>query len=281
MNILLGTNIYPALEEAARRQANGVASLLRLRGVRLVNLYLDGEELAVEGFAESLRLVSDSCALTNREGPRKPNVSEIFNALAVRAAELGLRYFAFVNSDILVSQEAMDEAAMARDEALVFSRFDFDGVRREDLGMMLWGTDLFVIEARWWLDNAWRFRPYILGEPVWDNVYTAKLLCHANAVLHNRRALIKHESHPPAWRKSPFAQFVRMLAALDAPYFSLWAEYIERLQRLRTSGAPEAVELALQREVFRLRPELKGKAIQAARSVKARLRYRALHIMGR
>lgn len=281
MSILFGTNVYPAEGDAGRRQANGVASLTRLKGVRLVNLFLRGEELAADGFDESLRLTSDSRTLTGRAGPRKPVVSEIFNALAARAAELRLPYFAFVNSDILVSQEAVDAACAGRARAHVFSRFDFDAADGRDLGAVPWGTDLFVVEARWWLTNARRFRAYILGEPVWDNVYTSKLLCHAGAVLHNRAPLIRHEAHPAAWRQSPYAQYVRLLAALDAPYFSLWVEYINRLQRLRAAGVVEAEEMALQRDVFRLRPGVSGAAVQAARGVKARLRYRALDLLGR
>ena len=281
MSILFGTNVYPAEGDAGRRQANGVASLMHLKGVRLVNLCLSGEELPIEGFDESLRLTSDARTLTGHVGPRKPVVTEIFNALAARAAELGLLHFAFVNSDILVSQEAVDAVSACGARALIFSRFDFDGADGRELGSMLWGTDLFVVETRWWLANARRFRPYILGEPVWDNVYTSKLLCHAGAVLYNREPFIRHEAHPAAWRKSPFAQYVRLLAALDAPYFSLWVEYTDRLQRLRDAGAGEAEEMALQREVFRLRLGATGAAVQAARGVKARLRYRALDLMGR
>jgi hypothetical protein len=281
VSILFGTNVYPAKGDAERRQANGVASLTSLKGVCLVNLCLQGEELVVEGFAESLRLTSDARTLTGRAGPRKPSVSEVFNALAARADEFGLPYFAFVNSDILVSQEAVDVVSARGARAHVFSRFDFDEADGRDLGAMPWGTDLFIIEARWWLANARRFRPYILGEPVWDNVYTSKLLCHAGAILYNREPFIRHEAHPAAWRKSPFAQYVRLLAALDAPYFSLWVEYIERLERSRDAGASEVEEMALQREVFRLRQGVSGAAVQAARGVKARLRYRALDLMSR
>jgi hypothetical protein len=281
MSILFGTNVYPAKGDAERRQANGVASLTSLKGVRLVNFCLPGEELVVEGFAESLRLTSDARTLTGRVGPRKPSVSEIFNALAARADELGLPYFAFVNSDILVSQEAVDAVSARGARAHVFSRFDFDGSDGRDLGVVPWGTDLFVVESRWWLDNTRRFRSYLLGEPVWDNVYTSKLLCHAGAILYNRQPFIRHEAHPAAWRKSPFAQYVRLLAALDAAYFSLWVNYIERLEQLRDAGAGEEEEIALQREVFRLRQGVSGVAVQAARGIKARLRYRALDLMGR
>ena len=62
-------------------------------------------------------------------------------------------------------------------------------------------------------------------------------------------------------------------AAYDARYFSLWVQYWDRLRTLRTSGGTEADEAQMAREVFVWNPTVTDRAIQAARNVKARIRY--------
>ena len=129
--------------------------------------------------------------------------------------------------------------------------------------------------TRWWAANRTRFRPYIAGEGGWDNVYTAVLLCHGDAVLENRRPLVRHEIHPPGPMPSPqFGEYVRMLCALDARYFSLWCRYWDGLLRLRTAKAGADEEAAWAREVFVWKPTPGERLFQAGRNVKARLRYR-------
>ena len=45
--------------------------------------------------------------------------------------------------------------------------------------MVTAGQDMFVVSVQWWQRNRSRFRPYILGEACWDNVYTAVMMCHS------------------------------------------------------------------------------------------------------
>jgi hypothetical protein len=77
--------------------------------------------------------------------------------------------------------------------------------------------------------NRWRFRPYILGEACWDNVYAALLMCHGNGRLVNRDAVIRHEKHGTIWGDGAFAEYNSLLASFDARYFTLWATYHARL----------------------------------------------------
>src|ERR1044072_3094503 len=108
MTILLGINIYAAKGNAARRQENCLESLRALEGVSLVNLQFTNERIEAAGFDSVCELKSDSQKVTGRKGARKPIVPEIFTVLAERARSQGLRYFGFTNSDIIISQAAID-----------------------------------------------------------------------------------------------------------------------------------------------------------------------------
>ncbi len=274
MTIVLGTHVHPATGAAERRQQNGLQSLRSLRNVVLMNLqFHDRVNLrSADGFETCPVLRQDSQIVSGRDGVRKPIVSEMFQRLAEHARGQDCRYFGFVNSDILVGQEAIELACGGGKQATIFSRMDFDGPTGRDLGMLIYGADLFIVDAQWWLIRRRLFRSYVVGESCWDNVYAAQLLCHADAVLLNRRPLIRHERHEGAWRDSPFAGYNHFLAALDACYFSHWARYIHHLTELRTQSADPDEEMDWQTQAFRWRPTLKSRTLQACRSAKVRLR---------
>jgi hypothetical protein len=200
-------------------------------------------------------------------------MSEMFDALATEAAARGQPYFCFTNGDILVSQDAVDWVLEAQKQAYLFSREDFDAATGGSQGMLLYGIDVIAIATDWWRQHRTRFRDYIVADSIWDNVYAAILLCHANTAIENRRGLIRHAAHPQALGMSPFAEYTRLLAAYDAGYFTLWCEYVEGLVRLRTAGATAEQEAALAAEVFVWRPSVLQRAIQVGRNVKARVRY--------
>src|SRR5688500_5273347 len=110
---------------------------------------------------------------------------------------------------------------------------------------------MFVVSVRWWQHNRSRFRPYILGEACWDNVYTAVMMCHSDGGVLNRDPLILHERHAALWRDAtPAARYNGMLAALDARYFDLWSKYWHRLEGLRAAESPRSAESSLARELF-------------------------------
>src|SRR5207302_4700357 len=132
---------------------------------------------------------------------------------------------------------------------------------------------LFIVDAGWWLSKRRLFRPYVVGESCWDNVYAAQLLVHADAVLLNRRPLIRHEHHEAVWQDSPFADYNHFLAALDAPYFSLWAGYIHHLTELRARNAEEEEERHWQLQAFRWRPTLRSLLMHVGRSARAQSRF--------
>jgi hypothetical protein len=271
--LLLGTHVHPATGDEAARQARALASWTALSGVDLVNLqFLDGR-IQAEGFETRPAIRLDSRIVTGRAGIRKPLASEVFALLAALAVARGRPYFAFFNCDIRL-QPGVVEAITGHDlDGCAFSRMDIDAATLAPLGIELAGVDGFGIRTAWWEREGWRFRPYILGEPVWDNVYCAQMLCHGRGRLQNRVALALHERHRTAWTTSPFAAYTQWLSALDAPYFSRWCEYWSQRRTLDASVS-EAEDLALQSRIFVWRPSLVDRVVQQGRVLKAHARYR-------
>lgn len=272
--VLLGTQIYQARGETAARQARALASWRELPDVELANLQFHDDIVECAGFSTLPLLRLDSRAVTGRAGLRKPIASEVFSVLATRAQERGCRVFAFFNSDVQVLPQAIQTIEERQWDVCLFSRMDVDAATRRHVGIELAGVDGFAVRVEWWARERRRFRGYVIGEPAWDNVYCAQMLCHGRGRLLNRSALLLHEQHPTAWTASSFADYTRFLSALDAPYFTLWYEYWSRLQPLRRGGASEAEELALQAEVFVWRPSVRNRLTQLGRVVKAHVRYR-------
>ena len=168
--------------------------------------------------------------------------------------------------------------AATRRQTYAISRGEVDDAAApHDPCMLTAGQDMFVVAEAWWSRNARRFRPYILGEMVWDVVYTATMLCHSNGLLLNRDPIILHERHPPPWHApTPAARYNGMLAALDSRYFSIWCTYWTALEALRASGGSRDDERRLREQMFVWRPSGVEALKQIGRTAKARLHFRRL-----
>lgn len=273
-SVLFGANLYPAQGEAARRQSTAMSVLAELSPLPPINLqFADrGDFCEFPGFETHAVLRQDSVTITGHQGHRKSIVSEMFTNLAQIAADRNVRYFGFTNTDIIFTAAAIERIQRGDHQAYVFGRVDFEPSQEENVRPMIYGTDVFVVEAQWWLANQRRFRPYIVGEGCWDNVYTAQLLCWAGGELLNREPMIRHESHAAVWRKSPFGEHNGYLAAVDRMYFSRWAEYVAQLEALRgptRQPAEQQAELRLQRAAFQeWQPGPFDHCLQWARMVK-------------
>jgi hypothetical protein len=217
-------------------------------------------------------LAKTSNGVARAAGPLKPIVAEILDVLADEASHRNATHVCFANADIVFTQAAVDRALDGEPDGCAFSRRDVDPSGDESK-IEVSGVDAFAVAVPWWRANRARFRDYIAGESTWDNVYASILLCHGRAGIENRLGLVRHRTHATAWGASPFAQYTRLLAARDAPYFSLWCRYVDRLLALRAAGASLEDERALTREVFRWEPGPVARAVRAARSIKAALRY--------
>jgi hypothetical protein len=259
--LLIGTSTSGRDGDIGRREARAEASLAALSGADAVNLrFVD--DPAATGPAEALpALRRDALQVSGRQGPRKPIVSEMLDVLSAEAGRRGCSRIALVNGDIIVSQAAVDRIATLARPAIALSRQDVGG--GEPDAMLLRGIDMFVFDVSFWRAERRRFRPYILGEALWDNVYAAIAVCHGGTLV-NREALITHERHPSA-AASPFAQYGHLLATRDGTYFSRWCVYVDRAERLRAAGGTIEEEDALQRAIF-TRP---GAAMLAMDAVRA------------
>ncbi len=275
MSVLVGTNLYEAPGDAARRVGKAVDALRALRGVGLANLQWPDAPHHVEGLRTVPALRRDSRDALGGAGRRRPFLPELLDGLADAAEEEGREWFLFLNADVEVQQALVDRIASERLQTYAVARTDYDGETGEDRGVLLSGTDAFAARVDWWRKHRTRFRDYALGDWVWDNVYTAVFLSHSDGAILNRGVWLRHEAHPPGPLPGtgPSAEYVRWLAAQDRPYFSLWAAYHGELVGLRAAGAGAEEEDALRRRVFRHRPGVAGRVVQALRVLRARRRW--------
>jgi len=274
---VLGSNFYRGDASAMRRQQAAVDAVAALRGVEPINLqWTDEVDARKEREMETLAVLRhDSRTVTGLPLRRKPIMTEIFDALARAASERGCRYFAFYNADIVVTQAAIDTIADGGRQSYGFSRMDFDGETGRDLGLTPNGIDLFAFDAAWWRAERHRFRDYILGEWFYDPVFASLMLRYGDGLILNRRGEIRHEAHGHQPPSGPAAEYNGYLAALDSPYFSMWAGYRARLDELRARDAGEDDERSLQREAFARPITIGAAAYHAGRCARAFVRYRA------
>src|SRR4051812_834130 len=279
--ITIGTRFYPAAADAERRQQHARDALLRLPGTHAVNLQFTDETFRPDGFDTRPVLRQDARTITGADGARKPIVLEMFDALAAIAASRGDRYFVYLNADIEVTADAVRRIAGGGRDGYAFCRVDLAEGSRSPLAVLLMGLDLFAIDVNWWTRERRRFRPYIAGEALWDNIYAAVLASHGNGEIVDADPGIRHEQHAVNWGDGPYATYNGYLAALDAPYFSRWAAYHAALESARATGGALDRD-ALSREIFGP-PLLQGLAYprHLARSARARLRYALARIAHR
>jgi hypothetical protein len=272
--VLVGTHTWAASADAARRNAHGIASLQALCDADIVNVQFRDRPHEHPGVETLARLRRDSNLLVGRTGPRKPLMVDLFDALAHEAVARARPYFCFTNTDILISQPAIDWILQSAKEAYIFSRRNFDGTTGAPTTIEFAGYDVYAIRPAWWFRHRHRFRPYIAGEGIWDEVYTTILMCHSEAAIENRLSLVRHEAHPmvPVPSKE-FGRYIQMLSAFDARYFSIWCRYYVGVTAMREAGAGPEEEEAFARAVFVWRPGAADRVIQIARTAKAVARY--------
>jgi len=248
--VLLGTSISARDGDAARRESSAQASLAALidRGLAdAINLLFVDERPAAGAIRSQACLTLDAPGVSGLDGPRKPIVSEMLDVLAAEARRRGVPRIGLVNGDIVVTPAAVDRVSAIDAPFVAIARTDTGGGQPE--APMIHGVDFVAIDTAFWSRTRRLFRPYILGEEIWDNVYTAIGLCHGGVLL-NRERLILHERHETQKTRRPYARYVHLLAARDRAYFMRWCTYLARVEAM--GGAVGSVDeaLALQRSVF-------------------------------
>ena len=274
--VLLGTQFYNGNADANRRQANSAASMRALAAVELANVQWRDEALECEGF-ETLRVLTLDQRIAHAPGPRKPIISEIFDALAAEARRRGHRYFAFVNNDIIVLPQAIEVIVKSGKTTYAFSRMDFDRDTGRDADIVIGGLDLFAMDVDWWASHRARFRPYVLSEWFYDCVFGAILMTYGDGLILNRHGEIRHEIHKTNPQMTgPSARFNGYLAALDSRLFSLWVDYYRHVLDSRGRHGSEAEEAAYIRSDFVWRRSALQAAKHVVRCARARWRYRRM-----
>jgi hypothetical protein len=278
--MIVGTHIYEGDAEAMRRQRSAMAALPQLPGVQAVNVQFQKEPWAALPDIETMpALLRDSVTAAGAGRRRKPLTRELFDVLARVAAARGHRYFAYVNSDILILPAALQAIEREVRQTYAISRHDVDHFNGDEADgtLLTAGIDMFVVSVEWWRRHCRRFRLYVIGDACWDNVYTAVMMCHSDGIVLNRERLILHERHGAVWHDATStARYNGFLAALDARYFSLWCQYWDRLEEARAQGVSAAGQRALRDEVFVWRRSATAALRQSVRNARARLQFRRL-----
>lgn len=272
MTVLLGAHLYAAKDAAAVRQTNAARANAALAGAQFVNIQPARGPIDHPGVDTLAVLERDARQVTGASGRPTPLVSDLCDALARAARQRGLRHFALINGDIIVSPQAIERIAGERCDTGVFSRVDVDENGR-DLELMIYGVDLWAFDVEWWEAHRRRFRPYVVGGPCFDNVYTAIMLAHGRGFIENRIGEIRHVAHDRLWATGPYERYNFYLAALDSPYFSMWAQYVGALEALRQRGASSEEEAMMQRQTFVWRRSPLAAVWHAGRCLRARWRY--------
>lgn len=261
-SLLLGTSVSGKPGGTAQREAAAQAALAALDGVDCVNLAFHDDPLVAGTLPQRRVLTQDGPGLAGVPGPRKPVVSEMLDVLAAEAAERDIPRIGLVNGDIIVLPAAIDRLASFDRPAAAIARTDVGGATPDTA--LLHGIDMFVFDRGFWETERRRFRPYLLGELTWDNVYASIVACHGGGIL-NRERLILHERHASVTSGSPFAVYQQGLATRDRSYFTRWCIYVDQAASLWARGGSAQEDLALQRAVF-VPPSLADDALDIGRA---------------
>jgi hypothetical protein len=238
-SFVLGTNIYSATGEAMERMDTALESWRQL-DVPLRDLaFTDCITTPVAGFIQKHTLHRDSCSVTGTTGRRKPLVRDLFDGLWVAARESKCDYFVFSNADIILTPNFRDTVRQLNADSAYFTRFDLINTPSDSTSSLyVRGQDTYAVRTEWWGENRHRFRPYILGEPQWDNIYTTLFARHGHSMLFYDVTLCHHKVHAQHWQAAtPFGRYNNDLRRrFDDMPFSMWVRYSAEICSLDVSA---------------------------------------------
>ena len=238
------------------RQRRGMASLLRLSRCHTVNLQFASRWKNIEypGVETLPVLNSDSCAASGVAGVRKPLLSELFSRLAQVARTRGIPYFGFINSDVILLREMIEEVNRGRHECYMASRKDMDAEGKLADGYLVQGVDLWIMSVGFHEREGWRLPAAIVGEFGGDNLCASIALTHGDGFLINHRTVCLHETHENRWINSPFAEYNHLQCIRQGYYFSAWARYIAAISAQNAINQSDAEVRRLQQSCFGRKP---------------------------
>lgn len=119
----------------------------------------------------------------------------------------------FTNNDIIINKNLLKYINDNNPEAMVCSRMNiqpvdsFECVLNKSVTperIEIWGYDTFVFRADWWDHHKEYFNEYLLGMPVWDNVFASivKLFGGNHDIGNTTPPFCFHVTHPATWQTS-------------------------------------------------------------------------------
>lgn len=205
MKLSIGINIFNQNE----RQNIAVECLKRLKqknsNIEVYNISYKDELQEVSEFKSLPILGESSSTLTGNEMVKKPIANEFFNILSNTECD----YFLFLNSDIILSQKALNLIFAGNMESYIFSRHEIKPITSLEDKIIPYkievaGFDAWAVKKAWWIENGNTIPKCIYSEVAWDNIMSLSLFTKSNAKFCNKEFYIGHLSHPINWsRETP------------------------------------------------------------------------------
>ena len=234
MILTLGVNLFDIScdrVQACIRKLDQLAS--KYTNLRLVALQFPEDQEVPAIFAR--------VNLNERYNKKYPVIYEMMNALANVYPDTDV--FALVNSDIIMTDRAIETLLRADCDSLSMTRGDI----LDDKIIMLDATDairfdLIAFKRDWWLANAEKFKelPAVYALPVWDTTYVFQAGLLGRHLIFNKVPLILHPVHKARWfcddaDSDPLYTKWRLL-----PMCKMYYEYKELLKsRHYVNGVPD------------------------------------------
>lgn len=229
-------------EDANRRQAICLDRMDRIRDedgrLVLLNVNLPEDLVSRPGWRQSA-LPRSTRDLPGVESHPLPLMSDVLAEAARVAALEGAPIFAFINSDILLTNECLFTLRRLLEsewDTLGFVRTSLPSLDRDTPehweGQDISGTDLFAFRTDWWAPHAEHFSAYAMGGYWWDGVYAGVMMAHSRFYyVSQQRGVIFHARHEGrSALESPQARYNRAIQdGRDRLYLILQERYCERL----------------------------------------------------
>ena len=234
-NFLVGTHIYPAKGDDYQRLCSAFDTWRNL-DVPLINLaFADAPSRNEPNFEEITCLTRDSNTATGCEGIRKPLMNDLFDGLYDAAKAKNCSYFVFSNADIQLTRSFYDLVSTSELDSIIFTRLDYnESPQSDDAKLFMRGQDTYAVRTEWWAENRQHFGPYIIGESLWDNVYTSKFARLGRSALSYSKDMCHHQRHDQKW--NPESKFGRYNEILRLRYdyldYNMWSLYAKKLGEL-------------------------------------------------
>ncbi len=253
--IVIAANLVPFRDEEQRRRQDAtitsISGLADPNDIVPLNICYPDELMEPPDW-QTLPLLRRSADIELKiNGKRKPFVSELFDAASSWAAEHGIEWFVFTNSDIIFTEALIKEIQSFQAkgfETIAVSRNEVQRVERDGKlvpgYLEVNGYDVFACKTVWWRENRHRFQPYIFGERAWDNAYAAIMACHSRFAMLYKDGLCFHIKHSTNWIEGPYADHnMRLYSGIDKIYSDRYEDFIKEVlitdRSLLSSGATE------------------------------------------